>query len=177
MTLHPKITFASFHLPALALGAVALIALAAPGCEEGEGDEDGGPLAPSGTCTNERAPNIEEGPTMAPGGACISCHSQGEGPSFTIAGTVMPGAHDGDVCQGVSGVTVVITDADGKVIELTTNSVGNFSYEGPVAKPFSAKVVSADGENAMMAEQTNGDCNSCHTEEGASNAPGRILPP
>jgi hypothetical protein len=30
---------------------------------------------------------------------------------------------------------------------------------------------------AMVAPQTNGDCNSCHTENGANKAPGRVLLP
>jgi predicted CXXCH cytochrome family protein len=29
----------------------------------------------------------------------------------------------------------------------------------------------------MTTPQTNGDCNSCHTPDGASNAPGRIIAP
>ncbi len=43
--------------------------------------------------------------------------------------------------------------------------------------PYRAKVTSAQGERAMAAEQTSGDCNGCHTTEGANGAPGRIVSP
>jgi hypothetical protein len=169
------IAFSSVSTVVLALASLGTLFFA--GCEEGGGEDGEGTLQPSGTCSTERAPVIEEGKTMAPGGACISCHSQGEGPSFDIAGTVMAASHDGDVCKGVDGITVVITDADGNVIEIPTNSVGNFDYTGPLATPYHAKIVGPNGESAMVAAQTSGDCNSCHTEEGASNAPGRIVAP
>jgi hypothetical protein len=32
-------------------------------------------------------------------------------------------------------------------------------------------------ERAMVAAQTDGDCNKCHSEHGASLAPGRIMLP
>jgi hypothetical protein len=32
-------------------------------------------------------------------------------------------------------------------------------------------------ERIMSAGQTNGDCNSCHTQNGAMSAPGRIMLP
>ena len=42
-----------------------------------------------------------------------------------------------------------------------------------------AKVVNAAGiERVMVSTLTAGDCNLCHTQNGASNAPGRVtLPP
>jgi hypothetical protein len=120
---------------------------------------------------------------MEPGMACINCHAStgGEAPQFTIAGTVYPTAHEPDLCDGVNGTTagaaVVITDATNKVVSLTPNSAGNFSYTGTLATPFHAKVTYMGRERDMVAGQTSGDCNSCHTQSGAMAAPGRIILP
>lgn len=119
---------------------------------------------------------------MHPGVACINCHAtKFDAPRFTIAGTVFPTEHEPDDCNGLSGTTsgvkVVITGADGKVLTLPVNAVGNFYTTTAVAKPFKAKVVAGTKERAMNAAQTSGDCNSCHTETGANNAPGRIAAP
>jgi hypothetical protein len=122
-------------------------------------------------------------PTMHPGGSCIACHSTtgGEAPRYSFAGTVYPSAHEPDDCNGVNGTsiaaTVVITDAAGKVLSVPVNRAGNFYSSGSVTMPFHAKVVSGGKERAMSAAQTSGDCNSCHTESGASSAPGRIMLP
>jgi hypothetical protein len=43
--------------------------------------------------------------------------------------------------------------------------------------PYKAKVTYMGRERAMVAAQTSGDCNSCHTQNGANSAPGRILLP
>ena len=46
-----------------------------------------------------------------------------------------------------------------------------------VMPPFKAKVTYMGRERAMAATQTSGDCNACHTQNGANSAPGRILLP
>lgn len=120
------------------------------------------------------------GLTMAPGQACISCHSRGDGPRYNFAGTVYPTAHEPDNCLGVSGsssVQVVITGADGATLTLPVNRAGNFAIRSRVATPYTAKVVSNGKERQMATPQTNGDCNSCHTETGSNNAPGRVMTP
>jgi hypothetical protein len=118
---------------------------------------------------------------MNPGVACISCHASnaGEGaPTFSVAGTVYQAAHDPDECFGAgSGVQVVITGADGKAQTLATNQSGNFYSTASVALPYQAKVVYMRRENAMAEAQSTGDCNGCHTQNGANLAPGRILRP
>lgn len=125
--------------------------------------------------------------SMHPGKACISCHlssgvSPFEAPTF-LGGTVYSSAHEVDDCNAVSsavsGATVVITGADGKVLNLPVNSVGNFYTASKVATPYSAKVVKGGKERVMAAKQTSGDCNSCHTQDGAGDpkAPGRIILP
>jgi hypothetical protein len=117
--------------------------------------------------------------SMHPGRACVSCHADNGGPRLTIAGTVFPTAHEPDDCNGTNAgsLKVVITDANGKVTNIAVNSVGNFYSATTIATPFNAKVVSANGERAMTASQTSGDCNSCHTVTGAKDAPGRIMAP
>ena len=128
-------------------------------------------------CSSNQVSNVDEGERMEPGGNCITCHGdEGEGPRYTIAGTVMGATNDDDRCVGVDGITVEITGADGKITSLTTNSVGNFFYSGSVATPYTAKIVTTNGERAMSTPQTDLNCANCHTAEGASGAPGRITP-
>jgi hypothetical protein len=115
---------------------------------------------------------------MHPGQACITCHTMKGGPSFKIAGTVYPTAHEPDDCDGVAGgLTVVVTDANGTVTNITVNSSGNFDARGTVTPPFHVKVTNGTKERAMTDALTAGDCNSCHTEQGVNNAPGRIMAP
>jgi len=134
------------------------------------------------TCTSGRTwtGGNEGSQNMNPGMACIQCHASDEGPRFSIAGTAYPTIAEPDLCYGApssSGAQVVITGADGRVLTLSLNGAGNFFSEMAVAKPYHAKVVTAGSERAMTAEQTSGDCNSCHTPAGANGAPGRILLP
>jgi hypothetical protein len=119
---------------------------------------------------------------MHPGRACIDCHAtRARAPRFVIAGTVYPTAHEPNECNGVdgakTGAQVVITDANGKELTLPVNSAGNFFTESAVATPYTAEVVANGKTRAMGAAQKVGDCNSCHTQDGASGAPGRIVAP
>jgi hypothetical protein len=117
---------------------------------------------------------------MTPGDTCVSCHAKNPGtPLFTLGGTVYPSAHEPNHCNGVnvSGATVVITDANKKVLTLPVNSVGNFSSTAAVATPFTASVSYAGNTLAMLTPQTSGDCNACHTATGTNGAPGRIMLP
>lgn len=131
----------------------------------------------------------EESPKMRPGGACISCHQsgseedEGEGPRFSFGGTIYPTAHEPDDCNGIDGLKedakVVIVAADGATFTMSVNSVGNFYLKerDDVTLPYRAKVVAGGRERVMATEQTSGDCNSCHTESGTDDAPGRIMAP
>ena len=122
---------------------------------------------------------------MHPGVACISCHamSGGRAPTFVVAGTVYPTVREPNDCNGIngstSGTTVVIVDANNRSTTLQVNTVGNFYAQAPtaVALPFRAKVVRAGVERVMLTPQMSGDCNSCHTQDGANGAPGRIVAP
>jgi hypothetical protein len=118
--------------------------------------------------------------SMNPGMACISCHSSGEGPSFSIAGTVYPTGHEPDRCNslvGTAGARIVIIGADGKMLTLTPDAVGNFSSNTAVKTPFQAKVTYQGRERLMLTAQSSGDCNSCHSQNGSMMAPGRITVP
>lgn len=119
---------------------------------------------------------------MNPGRACNACHlnNLGEAPLLAIGGTVYPTGHEPDACLGsaAAGVaTVEVTDAAGRVHTLSVNSSGNFSYEGSLPTPYTAVVKYQGRVRAMVAAQTSGDCNSCHTQAGANGAPGRVTLP
>ncbi len=125
----------------------------------------------------------EESPRMNPGQECISCHTEErEGPRFLVAGTLYPTAHEPDNCNGTtasSSLYVEITDADGAVYNLKPNSAGNFFLEEArnFKLPYTARVVSGDEERVMLSPQDDGDCNSCHSENGDNLAPGRVMAP
>ena len=154
---------------------VALVLAFGSGCEVGEDGDEGGP--PPEHCSTDQAVNVEEGETMEPGGNCITCHAGDEGPSYTIAGTVMGASDDDDRCAGLGGLSVEITDANGSVLVLATNSVGNFFHRGSVATPYTAKVRRGSDEVAMATPQTDTNCANCHTADGLNGAAGRILAP
>jgi cytochrome c553 len=139
------------------------------------------PFAVESKCSSGQTYIGEEGSTMRPGEACINCHeSRGEGPRLTIAGTVYPTGHEPNDCRGANrdtGVSIVITDADGNEYTLEPNQSGNFTSNQAIATPYTARLVTADGERKMFTPQTIGDCNSCHTQDGMSGAPGRIVLP
>jgi hypothetical protein len=157
------------------------------GSGNGSSGSGGGPYDTPVVCTSNTYWTLGDhgDPLMHPGRACGGCHVVGgkaSGKTFDIAGTVYPTAHEPDDCNGVSGATVVITDANGQEHSLSVNAAGNFYHSdllgfGKFTVPYHAKVVFNGKERAMTAAQTVGDCNSCHTEAGANMAPGRILLP
>jgi hypothetical protein len=139
----------------------------------GSGGAAGGNPDAQQVCTSKTDWTGGNGATMQPGTTCVvGCHT-----NYTIAGTVYPTLHEPMNCYGKSGVQVVITPATGEVITMTTNTAGNFYSTMKIAMPFSAKLVVNGVERPMMATQTSGDCNSCHTPNGANLAPGRIMVP
>jgi mono/diheme cytochrome c family protein len=134
---------------------------------------------PAVCSTNTAAIQTEEdeSPLMMPGGDCIGCHAQGEGPRFILAGTVMGGLKDDTNCGGIAGATVVITGADGRTLTMTTNAAGNFFSQVGVVMPYTAKVSFQGKERSMVTPRSDGNCMSCHTAEGLNGAPGRIVAP
>lgn len=147
----------------------------------GEGGRFGGGVqtVPTSTCASgmQWQGGSEGSSSMKPGGDCVGCHSQGEGPNYTAAGTVFQNANEADDCTGVAGITVEITGADGGVTTLTTNSVGNFYTRAPIAMPYGVKLINGNATRIMAGHQTTGACDSCHTQTGAMSAPGRIMAP
>jgi hypothetical protein len=119
---------------------------------------------------------------MRPGEACIACHSRGDGPIFAIAGTAYPTGHEYDDCYGraAQGASVTVTDKNNVSRSFTVNSAGNFSGSasgGWPAFPITAKITFNGKTRAMSGAVSSGDCNTCHTLNGASGAPGRIALP
>jgi hypothetical protein len=115
---------------------------------------------------------------MHPGRDCIGCHSSGgEGPRYTVAGTVNAAFDEPDDCLGVPGVSVSVTDANGQAVELTTNSAGNFFTRASLVMPVQIRLAFEGRERLMTSLPPVGACASCHTQTGANAAPGRIVVP
>lgn len=138
--------------------------------------------------------NTHASTTMAPGLACISCHSgqnfAGQNPGglragrdvYDYMGTVFRAPHEKDLCSPKLGVParVEIYDLNNVlVVSMPVNSGGNFFGDATGVKPakYKAKIITADGNRMMTTAQTSGDCNTCHTVAGTSDAPGRIFLP
>jgi hypothetical protein len=124
----------------------------------------------------------EAGSRMNPGRACISCHQdsgEDDAPLFAFAGTVMGDLRDDNLCRGVEGVTVQILDSDDvAVAQTTTNAAGNFFLRNPEVRPFRVRLLYQGRTREMLGHQDAvGDCMACHTAEGQSGAPGRVVAP
>lgn len=138
------------------------------------------PFTATPTCTSGRQSRPSDNtPTMSPGQACLSCHQrQGIARNMRIAGTIYPSAHEPDLCQGATPATVEIYDAQGaRVASLTTNRAGNFTGNQVAPPNYSAHVLLNGREVWSTSPHNGGDCNSCHTQSGASGARGRIIVP
>ncbi|MDQ3336287.1 MAG: hypothetical protein M4D80_14055 [Myxococcota bacterium] len=124
-------------------------------------------------------------PNMNPGLPCRACHLQREEErAYFFMGTAFPTLHEKDRCFSIvpAGTRVEIIDANGAVaLTMAVRAKGNFfssSRMAGVALPFTARVITPNGAiNQMSTPQMSGDCNGCHTEQGANGAPGRILLP
>lgn len=118
---------------------------------------------------------------MNPGETCIACHAMRRGPTYQIAGTIYPSGHEPRLCippiNASAGARVEITDAAGRVTNITPNLVGNFHWAGTLALPYTARVVDAMGRQRRMIAPQRTDCNACHTAAGLMDAPGRITMP
>jgi cytochrome c553 len=132
--------------------------------------------APACTSGVTWAPGAAASELMHPGTPCLGCHAIGGGPTLALAGTVYPSAHEPDDCNGSTGgnLHVLILDAAGKTHTMPVNAAGNFLRVTGLALPYRAMVVNGAKVRAMKTPQTEGDCNSCHSAQGAA---GRILAP
>ncbi len=146
-------------------------------CTKAPGPFDGPPVCTSGTIWDrgDRGSQL-----MHPGVACITCHSSqadDDAPRFRVAGTAYPTGHEPDNCNGATPATVEVTDASGKVFLLNTNAAGNFFSTARIVFPIRVAVLANGKRRSMEGSPPTGDCNSCHTQDGANMAPGRITLP
>lgn len=131
----------------------------------------------------------ENSPIMRPGEDCLGCHSAGgEARSlpWTAAGTVYAAPDSDPQTGGVAGVHLLLTDALGKKVWLTTNQVGNFYTAEALTPPLGAEILTDGAPISMHLQPTPEDvygpgsgmlgvgCNGCHTQPALGGAPGRI---
>lgn len=125
----------------------------------------------------------EESPNMHPGMDCVTCHaSEQEGPQLLVGGTVFSAVHEPDDCNGVGGgLQIELVGADGQVFMIPTQAPsGNFYAEIgelDLMLPYKAAVIDGDKRRDMVAAQSVTNCAACHTQNGLSMAPGRIIAP
>jgi len=128
----------------------------------------------------ELAPDEVTGPAMRPGSNCLRCHAKdglAAKKPFSFGGTIFPSA-DSDVCEGVSGVTIHVTDAQGREISVISNEAGNFWSAAPLTPPFSIRASRAGREVRMPIEAPTGGCALCHSwPDATGGAVGRIRQP
>jgi cytochrome c553 len=154
--------------------------------DAGMGNPDAGP-APTTCISGVKWTFGNAGSThMNPGQACRACHQQQEPfRAYFFMGTAYPSTHEQNNCESMppSGLVVDIIDANGAVAQSlpVRYPSGNFysnSVSTSIAMPYKARIRDAQGRSLTMnTPQTNGDCNTCHTEQGANGAPGRITWP
>lgn len=142
-------------------------------------DEGGGSVADARCASGERWSGGNAGsPLMHPGRDCIGCHSDGEGPRFSVAGTVFDRVDEPDECFGTADVRVELIGADGRTVVMHSNDAGNFDHgRVDLAMPYTARLVYEGRERLMTTPQTELNCASCHAATGLNGAPGRILAP
>jgi hypothetical protein len=117
-----------------------------------------------------------DGPSMLPGEDCLSCHNGTRAGAWTVAGTVYSDPN-APTYAGEEGAQVIVTGADGKVLTLTSNSVGNFYTAEAIAKPFTVVIQRGSFKMVMTAPPTTGACSACHTVPPTDGAPGRLFVP
>jgi len=169
------------HPTTLALLAVVLAACASdppePAREDAGAPDAGTPDAGPEQCEYFALAFVPS-TAMRPGRPCLDCHDEDDDIApLTLAGTVFDDRHAEDDCRGVRSVQVIVTGADGTEHRLLTEVAGNFMTTADVAFPASARVVDDSAERSMLGPVEHGNCNACHTSEGAMDAPGRIVAP
>lgn len=120
-------------------------------------------------------------PEMHPGRDCAACHAKKSGaPALLISGTVFSRVDEVHDCLGVAGAAITVTDANGALHQLRSNSAGNFwlnANEAPNFKmPLQVKIRHGGRNGQMFSSQSNGSCNSCHSAAGTAPA-GQSKPP
>lgn len=128
--------------------------------------------------------NLEPpGELMNPGLSCPTCHlSNGlDYVAFKYAGTVMAGLHEKNLCKSPptsdGGVVEILSPDGGLFWAWAVNTSGNFRTLDAGPSPYVARLTRGGATKASQTTHTSGDCNSCHTEQGANGAPGRLTWP
>lgn len=96
------------------------------------------------------------------GDDCASCHdSLSASRRWTLAGTLYTKATGG---VALSGATIEVVDANGKVVTMATNTNGNFYTTTPVTFPVHTRASKCPNDARMVATAAQGSCNrsSCH---------------
>jgi len=113
-----------------------------------------------------------------PGQPCLLCHGADAPrpePAFEIAGTVYDEI-DSLEDEGVGGVLVIITDADGVELVVTTNSAGNFYSARQLEFPLTVSIRRGDVVSTMQTLiWRNGSCAHCHGEKPDEASVGRVF--
>lgn len=134
----------------------------------------GGGGGGDGTCdaANERCgPGSCEGPeggTMLPGSDCLACHAPGrmdDDEELAVGGTVYVDHLGSGPTQGA---IVRVIDADGRMVEMTSNRTGNFYSARSLTPPLVAEVEVDGRVIPMVTEVSTGACNSCHACDGTT---------
>jgi hypothetical protein len=113
---------------------------------------------------------------MRPGESCLTCHGakatavgRAQHHTWTMAGTVFD--EHGDTLEGA---LVLLTDAAGHKLSLTTNGGGNFYTAEPIdmTAPLPYVAVEYHGHRLQMplSNTPANDCNSCHTPVGRAGS-------
>lgn len=155
----------------LALG---LVACDGPGAADAGppdgGPPDAGPLdagpPDAGSCDGVPFDWGRGGAQMLPGSDCLDCHTSGgdANTELSVAGTVF----EARGCRrGVEGAIVRVTDADGTMLVLTSDEVGNFFSAEPLAAPLTISVEVDGVSRDMISQPAHGSCGRCHTGESA----------
>jgi hypothetical protein len=114
---------------------------------------------------------VREGPTHRPGQPCLTCHGGlGPGPEFETAGTVYDTLGS---TAPAANVKVTLTDATGKTVELTTNTVGNFYVDAnrfTATYPLRVKIAGGGVSQPMLTRVgRRSGCADCHRAGGSQN--------
>ncbi len=113
---------------------------------------------------------------MRPGSDCLHCHGGGRAQTWSMAGTLF-GNPDATTGAGLEGASVLVTDADGRTLTLHTNAAGNFYTAESLTFPVRVEVQKDGIGVAMNQAAPHGDCNGCHGDPPANDAPGRLFLP
>ena len=163
------------RLAFLAPVALAAAACVTPSLPPEEGDDEPAPDAapPQPDADLDCEPQIQTVGTgyHNPGTACLDCHQgqQAGAPFFTIGGTVYK---DAAGTLPVKGATVLVIDAENRVVKLPTMLNGNFYTSAQLTPPYITVVSRCPDNVPMISNFSDGDCNSCHS--GLKN-PGRVV--